>query len=156
MTQERKLDIFKVLGNISNKKYAYYNTLSEEEVKAFQPLVVMRWLTGTRDPAQIYFINELVNPLVFNLAKHKHLLYDMMAISTTGSTSRYQWKKAKSKKSSNMPNVTRVVQDYFKYSLSDAADVIPLLSNDDIMTYAEELGRQPDVVSLIRKELKLR
>lgn len=156
MSQDYKLDIFKVLGKISTKKYEYYDELSEEEVKAFQPLVVMRWLTGTKDPAQVYFINELVNPLVFNLDKHKHLLYDMMAISSTGSTTRYQWKKAKSKKSTKSPMITKVVRDYYKYSSSDAAEVLPLLSDEDILSYAEELGRQPDDIKLIKKELKLR
>lgn len=156
MSQQYKLDIFKLLNNISNKKYEYYKQLSEDEVKAFQPLVVMRWLTGTKDPAQVYFINELVNPLVFNLDKHKHLLYNMMAISSTGGTSRYQWKKAKSKKSTKSPTVTKVVQDYYNYSSSDAADVLPLLSDEDILSFAQELGRQPDDIKLIKKELKLR
>ena len=152
--KKHKLNIFEVLGKINSQNHQYYPSLSEEEQKAIAPLVLMRWLTGTTDARQIYFLNELVNPFVFSLAQHKQLLFDLMVVCSSGKSRRYVWKKAKGKNSSKHPNATKVIQDYFGYSSSKAQESLPLLSTETILNYAEELGTQPDVIKLIKKELK--
>ena len=154
--KKHKLNIFEVLGNISKKNPDYYNTLTEEEQKALMPLVVMRWLTGTNDARQIYFLNELVNPFVFSLANHKELLVDLMTTCCSGSSRRYNWKRVQSKKTTKSPTVVGVIRDHFGYSTIDAVDALPLLADSDIMEYAEHLGRQPDDIKKIKKELKTR
>ena len=155
-TPKHKLDIFGVLGNISRKDSAFYDKLTEEEQKALMPLVVMRWLTGTSDARQLYFLNELVNPLVFNLTNHKKLLVQLMGVCTSGSSRKHTWMKAKPRTSSSTPNITSVIKQHFNYSTRHAIEAIPLLCDTDILEYAEQLGRQPDVIKLIKKELKKR
>ncbi len=161
MTQKHKLDIFKVLNHISTKDRNYYNELTEEEQKALQPLVVMRWLTGTKDARQIFFLNELVNPFVFPfLTKngkefdHKHLLYNLMTTCTSSRGGRYYWNKAKSKPA--VTAVVSVVKDYYKYNTAHAIEALSLLSNDDILEMAEHLGRQKEDIAKLKKELKSR
>lgn len=154
--KQHKLNIFEVLGRISKKDTNYFGTLTEEEQKALMPLVVMRWLSGTKDARQIYFLNELVNPFVFPLANHKELLVDLMSTCCSGSSQRYKWTKALSKKSSKTPMTVGVIKDYFGYSTTDAVDSLVLLSDSDILSYAEHLGRQPDDIKKIKKELKTR
>lgn len=157
MTQKKhKFDIFKVLGKISSKNSNFYGEFSEEEQKALQPLVVMRWLTGTRSGMQIYFLNELVNPFVFSMGKHKQLLVNLMTICAPGQPQKYYWNKAKSKKSSSTPMVVDVVREYFDYGTLEAIEALPLLTDENILWYAEELGRQPDELKTIKKELKVR
>lgn len=151
-----KLNIFDVLGKLSKKNSAFYDKLNEEEQKALQPLVVQRWLTGTDDARQIYFLNELVNPLVFPLTNHKKLLVQLMSICTSGRFQKYQWKKAKPKSSSSKPQTVAVIRETFDYSSRHATDAIPLLTDEDILEYAEQLGRQPDIIRAIKKELKTR
>lgn len=151
-----KLNIFDVLGKLSKKNSAFYDNLSEDEAKALQPLVVMRWLSGTDDARQVYFLNELVNPFVFPLTKHKKLLVQLMSICTGGRFTKYEWLKTKSKKGSSTPASLAVVKEYFGYNSRHANDALPLLSDDDILEYAEHLGRQPDVIRTIKKELKAR
>jgi len=152
--KKHKLDIFQVLNKLSTKDRAYYKSLSEDEQKALAPLVVMRWLSGTRDARQILFLNELVNPFVFSMANHKELLVNLMTVSSSGRSQKYFWNKAKSKKSSGASNTVNVICDYFGYSTSEAADVLPLLSDEDVIQFAEELGVQPDTIKAIKKELK--
>lgn len=154
--KKHKLDIFRVLGRISNKDTEFYKSLTEEEQKALAPLVVMRWLSGTRSAQQIYFLNELVNPFVFSMAKHKELLVDLMTVCAPGRTQRYYWNKAKGKRTSSTPTVVDVIRDYYGYSTTEAMEALPLLTDEDVLWYADELGRQPDEVKLIKKELKSR
>lgn len=152
---KHKLDIFKVLGKISTKDKDYYPSLLEEEKKALAPLVVMRWMTGTDSAQQIYFLNELVNPFVFNMANHKELLVDLMTICAPGHNKRYKWMKA-GKRAGNTPKLNLLIGEYFGYSTSHAADALPLLSDDQILDYATELGKQPPEIKEYKKELKKR
>ena len=154
--RKHKLDIFKVLGRISSKDREFYGKLSEEEQKAIAPLVVMRWLSGTRSAQQIYFLNELVNPFVFSMHSHKDLLIKLMTICGPGRTQKYFWNKAQTKRTTSTPHIVGVIRDYFGYSSIEAMESLSLLDDDTILWYADELGRQPDEIKLIKKELKSR
>ena len=154
--QKYKLNIFDVLGKLSKNDSAFYDNLSDEEQKALQPLVVMRWLSGTDSARQVVFLNELVNPLVFEFVDHKKLLVQLMSLCTTGRFTKYQWKKTISKKGSSMSVSIGVIKEYFKYTSIQAKDSLPLLDDSDVIDYAEQLGRQPDEIKTIKKELKTR
>lgn len=151
-----KLDIFDVLGKLSKNNSTFYDSLSEEEQKALQPLVVMRWLSGTSSARQVFFLNELVNPLIFEFIDHKKLLVQLMSLCTDGGFTRYKWKKTVSKKGSSMPISVGVIKEYFKYNNTQAKEALPMLSADDVVDYAEQLGRQLDEIKTIKKELKTR
>lgn len=153
---QRKLNIFNILARINEKDINHFDRLTEEEQKAFLPLIVMRWFSGVSNERQIYFINEIVNPFIFSLHRHKKLLYFLLTICGSGRSQKYFWNKTISKKSSSTPMIIKVIRDYFGYSTLEAIDALPLLSDIDIIIYAEELGRQKDEISKIRKELKSR
>ena len=155
-TQKYKLNIFDVLGKLSKNNSAFYDNLSEEEQKALQPLVVMRWLSGTSSMRQVFFLNELVNHLVFEFTDHKKLLVQLMSLCTDGNFTKYQWKKMSAKNSSVMKVSIGVIQEYFKYTKLQAKDALTLLTDNDIIDYADQLGRQPDEIKIIKKELKTR
>lgn len=151
-----KLDVFQVLGQIDKKQHLFYSKLSEEEQKAFHPLVVMRWMSGVNQARQIIFLNELVNPFVFSLASHKDLLFKLMTICASGKQFKYQWNKAASKKTGKFALSTQVVKTYFKYTPSQAREALSLLSNEDIISMAEQLGAQKEEISKIKLEVKHR
>jgi hypothetical protein len=153
---KRKIDIFKLLERLSVKDYKYFEALSEEELKSIAPLVLMRWLSGTSEARQVYFLNELANPMVFSLSKHKQLLLKLLTICASGKTRKYTWSKAKGKKTSNTPKALEVVKQYYGYSTNHAIDAMKLLSNEQILEAAEYLGTQPTELKEISKELKTR
>ncbi len=155
-TKKRSLDIFTVLSQVSNKNGGYYSALPEGEQKELQPFVVMRWLTGTNDARQIYFINEIVNRFVFDLGSHKELMYKLMCVASSGQGKRYQWKKAASQKTAGSKEALRAIKQYYNYSTQQAMDVIGLLSDDDILNYAEEIGWQKEEITKLKRELKKR
>lgn len=155
-TKTYKLDIFKTLSHISKKDTNFFTRLSEEEQNAFQPLVVMRWLSGTRLSRQIYFLNELVNPLVFAITKHPELLYNLMTICTTGVDRRHNWTKSLSKKTTSMPTAINIIKKQYRYNTLHAIDALKLLNNDDILELAEDHGLQKEDIAKLKRELKTR
>lgn len=150
-----KLDIFNILDRVSRKDSTFLSTLSEEEVKALQPFLIQRWLSGTSDARQIYFLNEVVNSYIFTLPKHKELLWQLMTICTTGKATRYTWNKLPGSTTTSKPIATRTVSEYFNYSKRDAVSALQLLSMEDVLQYAVELGTQKDDLAKIKKEMKL-
>jgi hypothetical protein len=154
MASERKLDIFRVLEAINDKDVGFLDKLTEEEAKAFVPFVVQRWLSGTPSAKQVFFINELLNPFVFSLQGHKKLLWDLMTICSPGKQQRYAWNALPSKKNTSKPTAVKVLQEYYGYSSTDAVNVLDLLSRQNLLDMAEELGWQNDEIAKIKKEVK--
>jgi hypothetical protein len=115
----------------------------------------MRWLTGTSDPRQIYFLNELVNPHVFEF-RDKRLLYYLLTIAASGQHQRYKWKKPASRKGASLSTAVTVIKRFYDYTTKQAVDVLPILSNEQIMEHAEDLGLQKEEINQLRKELKTR
>jgi hypothetical protein len=153
--KKHKLDIFEVLGNLGTKNRKYFPSLSEDDKKAIQPLVIMRWMSGTSQAWQIIYLNELINPLVFPLSNHKELLMDLMTTCGTGTVQRFNWKKIEKRKHA-FPISLQVVQQYYQYNASDASGALPCLSNEQIMQYAEQLGVQLDIIKKLKLEFKKR
>jgi hypothetical protein len=157
MTEQKyKYDIFKILERLSVKDIGFFENISEEDKKALHPLVLAGWMFGTTDERQIVFLNEIVNPFIFNLGKHKQLLLKLLTITSSGKSKRYNWIKSKNNKSTSVPKCINVIKQYYGYSTLQAKDVLSLLTDTDILEYASYLGYQPDELKLITKELKFR
>lgn len=154
MTTER-VDIFELLGKIDTKQPDLFSSYTEEEQKTIAPYVIMRWLSGISSARQIIFINELVNPYVFTLGKDKDLLLKLLSICTNGRQQRYKWVK-QAKKEPSFPLATKLVKEYFGYNTKHAKDALPILTNDDMIGFAEELGYQPEDIKKLKVEMKKR
>lgn len=149
-----KLDIFDVLNRIDRGEHHLYSTLSDDERKSFAPLVVMRWMSGTKDERQIIFLNELVNPFVFPLGKHQELLTSLLAVASSKKQRRYFWLSAKGKGKSVPKNALKVLMQYHGWSEREAKKMFTVFSNDDIIELANELGWQKEEMTLLNKEMK--
>lgn len=152
-SKQFKLDIFSILRNISNSNIDHWDTLSDEEQKAFQPLVVMRWLSSNT-AYEICMLSHLVNGYVFALDKHKKLLYQLMCISTIPN-SRYSWKKRESKNLTFSKSI-KLLAEYMNYSVKEAKLDFQFYTNDDMIEIANDLGYQKEFISVLKKELKVR
>lgn len=149
---QRTLDLFKLLSKISQKDWEYVLSLTDEELKEAAPFVISRWLSGTSSAQQIYLLNYTVNPYVFELQKHKLLIFQLMTIATSGKSQRYTWMKLPGKQFSK-PLACKVLCEYYGYSHQQAQEALPILSVEHILEYAQELGWQTDDLKKLNKEL---
>lgn len=147
-------NIFDVLSALDRKDLKFFDILDEKQLKDISPYMLMKWLSGTNDLAQIYILNETINNYAFSLQKHKELLIDILSICTSGKTKRYKWNKTK--KSEKFESTLSVIKDYFGYSSKEAKDALNLLDDKAILAYSEMLGRQEEDLVKIKKELKQR
>ena len=148
-----KLDIFDVLRKISNSNMEYWNSLEEEQQKAFASVVILRWLSSN-NKFEIFMLNSLVNRYVFDLGKHKELLYNLMTICTIPN-SRYSWIKRQAK-DVKFPKSTKAVSEYLGYSIKETKNAIVLYNNEEILEICKELGYQKKDITDIKRELKVR
>lgn len=150
----KRLDIFQILGQL-NRKQDILAHLSEDEIKQIQPFVIMRWLTGSNNAKQIYFLNELINPQVFALNRHKELVAKLLTVCTFGVSQQYKWIPPVSNNTS-FPNISDMLIKAYQCKTSEAKSIISLLSDEDILSIATELGYQQEEMTKIKKELKTR
>ena len=152
MAKDFALNIFELLGAIDKKDTSYYSRLTDEQKKGYTPLITMRWTAGTSDTKQILHVNELVNRYVFTIGKHPELMYKLQCAASSGVTRRYTWQAAKNtiKKIKGL----EVLMEYHNWGVRDATAAIKLLSAEDILGMAEELGYQKDELAKLKKDLK--
>lgn len=144
-------DLFGFLEKLNARKINAYNELSDEDKKSFHPFVIMRWLTGTNDPAQIVRLNAFANRYVFSLGENKNLLFSLLAASCTGGVKRVSWLKAPGQINTKLAE--KVLQERFKISSREVESYRSLLEPTDILQYAEDLGWDKDVMKKLEQEL---
>src|ERR1039458_4467185 len=133
------LDIFDLLKKIDNPNSGdIYAKLVPEERKGFSALIAMRWMSGTSDERQIMLLNEFVNPYVFVLGKHPHLLMLLLQASSSKTHKRYYWMGIKNKKKN--PIAQQVVGEYFDMSEREVKTLNPFPPEAEVTEMAEALG----------------
>lgn len=92
-----QLDLMSTLEAADKGVMNYYDNLTEQERKAFSPLVIQRWLSVVSDqnPLQAYHVialNDLVNMGLFQLQKdHPELLWKLMCVAGSGKRQQHAW-----------------------------------------------------------------
>lgn len=152
---QHKLDIFELLKEIDKGNYNYFDNLTEEQIVAFSPLVVMRWLSGTDDEKQILRLNTILNPKIYTLAAHKELLFKLMCICSTKKYKRYTWMKVlNAKKTENSLEILQIIAKYYGTSIKDSKAIQKILDVNDFVVILEQLGYQPDEIKKYKKLYK--
>ena len=143
-------DLFAFLGQLSKRDQQAYSKLSEEGKKAAHPFVIMRWMSGTNDRAQIIRINEFVNRFAFH--KDKDMVFKLLAASATGNVGRYKWIKGPGQVSTKL--ALEVVKQKYDVSSREAQGYLGLLDTADILEFAEDLGWTKEEIKKLTLELK--
>lgn len=153
MAGKFSLDIFGLLAKINSPNSGdIYSNLSDDEKKGFAPLVVMRWLSGTKDQRQIIALNTFANKFIFPLAKHPHLQMQLLQACSSKTNGRGSWLGIKGGTKTNLRN--EVLADYFDYSINEIRAMTVFPTDEEIVMMAEELGWQRDEITKLKKKLK--
>ena len=147
----RDFDLFAFLERLNKRDLQAFDKLSDEGKKAASPLVIMRWLSGTSDPAQIVRLNEFSNKYVFSLGQDKSLLFKLLASSCTGRTNRASWLKGPGGGSKRL--AVQALQDKFNCSSREALGYMDLLEPEDIVRFADEAGWEKEELKKLSAEL---
>ena len=147
---KESFDLFAFLGQLNKRNLQAYDQLTEEGKKAAHPLVIMRWLSGTSDQAQIIRLNEFANKYVFSLGQEKPLLFKLLAASCTGK-SRASWIKGPGSISTR--HAIEAIKARFHCSSREAELHLGSLDPADVLQFAEEAGWEKDQIKKLQTEL---
>jgi hypothetical protein len=154
------LDLQKVLGELDAGNHQFYSKLSEEEKKAYVPLIIMRWMSilGDQNPNKQYAIlavNDLVNIGFWKLSKeHAELQHLLLCLTGLGKKQYRQWISAKGKKSKH-----KAIDEFFRELHPDVnADELEILvsthDNDSFKKLLYAAGKSDQQVKLLMEEWK--
>lgn len=148
----KKLDLFGLLDKIDGNDLEAYLDLTDEERKEFAPVVVMRWLSSSMDTKQLTYLNEYVNRHVFHHYRHPDLMFKVMVACTPPKKHYYKWlpRKKKDKLTKKVDVVTR----YLECSRRDAKEYLTSMTQEDVLTMAQELGDPSTYITELKAEFK--
>jgi hypothetical protein len=147
--KQTKYSLFDFLNVINSANLKKFEGLSETDKKTNPPFLINQWLSGVLDKRQIQCLNHIVNPLIFSFYHHPDLLYKLMMASCTGGDKRFNYPKKKKKE--NISTELGLIRKYYQCSLTEAKQYQTLLSKDDIMEIAQEMGEDEEVIKKLSK-----
>lgn len=109
-----KLELSRVLNALDNGDRSFYNSLTQEEKKAYAPLVLMRYMSSLGDQSRynqyaIIATNDLVNIGFWQLSKYPDLQHLLLCAAGVGSKQYHNWIPIKLKNSK-----TSIVDLFFR------------------------------------------
>ena len=152
MADRDALDLFGFLAKLNRRDHRAYDNLSEEAQAVAHPFVIMRWLSGTSDQAQIVRLNEFANRYVFALGAEKALLFKLLAAACTGKTHRVSWIKGPGTGSTKL--AIEAIMAKYDCSTREAEEYVQLLDDADVVQCAEDAGWDKDQLKKLQAELK--
>lgn len=139
-----KLDIKRELQAVNSKNYDFYDSLTDEEKKAFAPYILMRYVSNPRSQdAQEWCIertNEFVNKNHWLLSKnHKSLLWKLYAGMGLGLKLDYQYIAAGKKEKANKIEKL-LVELYPAMKMSEIKLLASLMDDNDREELFDKMG----------------
>lgn len=149
MASERKLDLFWLLGEMNKKNYGVWDTLDEDQKKELSLYTLTMWLASTNDFEQLHDLGSIAATYTYDLTKHPKLMFLILTSCTTKAFKRYTWLAPKRSK----PSAVALIADVYKMSVSQAKEVLPLFTTEEILDLAAYQGWQPDELKTLKKSL---
>lgn len=155
-----QLDLMSTLEAADRHMLDYYDNLTDQERKAFAPLVIQRWLSAVSDnnPNQAYCImaiNDLVNVGLFQLQKHHtELLWKLMCVAGTGRKQAHQWIPNK-KSAGTTPKLDAWIQQHYPHVNEQELQILRNSRNEtEWQQVLKSSGASDAQIKDIRTELK--
>jgi hypothetical protein len=142
------MDIFEQLRKIDNMEISASD--DEEFMKGFSPYMVNKWYSYTPDAKRVLLVNELLNPVIFELHKEPKLLFYLACCCSDGTSKRYSWIKRPKKQNED---VLAMLAQYYEITAAEAKHALERLSKDDILEIVELMGYDDKMIKKITKAI---
>jgi len=141
-----KLPLNRVLGAMDRKQKDFYDSLTDEEKKAFSAFLMNRYASSVKgNPAlQEWWLiatNKRVNTNFFDLAKHPKLQWLLLTTASPGmGTAFHEWIPHKKKDAVNN-KVLKTLKTLYPFAKEDELELMATINTtSDIKTHLENMG----------------
>lgn len=139
-------DLFGALAAIDRKDYDYYDRLTEEQQRKFNPYMMVRWMSSIKGNSalQQYHVlstNEFANTHLFGefVSKHPKLQWLMLCASGLGNGKQFhQFLKNNKLDDNNRMNFLSTV--YPTSKISDLKTLASLITAEELEQYIRDSG----------------
>ena len=147
-----RIDIHDLLKHVNSADITWFANLQPDVQKSLAPIVVNRWISGTRSADKLCAVNDVLNTYTFSLHRHQDLLYKLMIVASSDAKD-YRWVPKKSKQS-KMSESVRTISEYYGCRQSVARDYLSTLSCADVVAMADSLGYDSETITKIKGDFK--
>lgn len=154
-----KLDIQTVLEAADRGMKDFYVNLTEEEQKAFTPLITMRWQSALSDKSdlkyyQILATNDLVNLGMWSLTRHPELLWKLLCVAGTGRKQYHVWVPM-AKKETTTPKWDAFIQTHWPHTNDQERHMLKQIKPlEEWLRLIQDSGADDRVQKDIRNEIQ--
>jgi hypothetical protein len=141
-----KLPLNRVLSAMDRKERDFYDSLTDEEKKAFSAFLMNRYASSVKgDPAlQEWWLiatNKRVNTHFFDLAKHPKLQWLLLTTASPGlGTAFHEW-IANKKKDTSKNKIDKALKHLYPNAKPDEIEMLAKVNTKaDVKKYLENLG----------------
>jgi len=141
-----KLPLNRVLGAMDRKQKDFYDSLTDEEKKAFSAFLMNRYASSVKgNPAlQEWWLiatNKRVNTNFFDLAKHPKLQWLLLTTASPGmGTAYHEWIPHKKKDAVNN-KIQKTLKTLYPFAKQDELELMASINTKaDIKTHLENMG----------------
>lgn len=135
-------DLFLFLRKANEGDFQYVDRMTDEEVKAIQPYVLLGWGMGAEENNEIHTImtDLLMNDKVFGFYRHPRLLLKLFIAANCGiDHTRYSYEKSSTSKDTKE---IKEIAAYYDCGLREARDYAKILDADDKKQISQIMGEK--------------
>lgn len=155
-----KLDLKTVLSNLDHGNKDFFNSLSDEEKKSFQPFVLMRFMSSVQNSEYpeiaLISINEIVNKHFWDISREVELNAKLLAACGYKKNMFHKWIPNKISKTNAVMSFVRDIFNHRRWHCNKMElDIfINKLNLEQLEGLCSEYGKSKEETSKITKDYK--
>ena len=141
-----KLPLNRVLGAMDRKQKGFYDSLTDEEKKAFSAFLMNRYASSVKGDSALQewwliATNKRVNTNFFDLSKHPKLQWLLLTTASPGmGTVYHEWIPHKKKDAVNN-KILKTLKKLYPFAKQDELELMASINTKaDIKTHLENMG----------------
>lgn len=143
----KQIPLNKILPAIDRKDRDFYDNLSDDEKKGFNPFLLVRYCANVESDwtMEHYYIastNHFVNKNMFDISKHPKLQWLTLTAASPGQgDQRHTWIKQKKKEKAPTAGIKKQLAEYFPIMKDDELDLLAkITTKKELREYAKAHG----------------